>query len=54
MDENSLLIGIIGGIGLGMQLGSEFARRYATLAGAVLIMVSLVSMGVKSRRVKKK
>jgi hypothetical protein len=53
MDEKSLLIGIIGGIGLGLLLGSEFAGRYATLAGAVLMVVSLLSMGVRSHRVKK-
>ncbi|MBN1454924.1 MAG: hypothetical protein JW945_01535 [Methanomicrobia archaeon] len=50
MDENGLLIGVIGAIGLGLLLGSEFSGRYATLAGAVLIVASLVSMGVLSYR----
>ncbi|GEM_PF-1362740 len=44
MDEKSLLIGVIGGIGLGLLLGSEFSGRYATIAGAILVVVALFSM----------
>ncbi len=54
MDEKGLTIGIIGGVGLGLLLGSEFSGSYATIAGAILIVVSLVSMGVLSYRGKKK
>ena len=53
MDEKGLIIGIIGGVGLGLLLGSEFSGRYATVAGAVFIVASLFSMGVllyKSRK----
>lgn len=53
MDEKGLLIGVIGAIGLGLLLGSEFSGRYATLTGAVLIAASLVSMSVLSYREKK-
>jgi hypothetical protein len=53
MDEKGLLIGIIGGIGLGLLLGSEFSGSYATLAGAILMAIALVSMGVLSYRGKK-
>ena len=43
-----LAIGVIGGIGLGLLLGSEFAGTCITLSGAVLVVISLVSMGVLS------
>ena len=48
MDEEGLFIGVIGALGLGLLLGSEFSGRYATLTGAVLIVASLISMGVLS------
>ena len=48
MDEKGLIIGVIGGVGLGLLLGSEFSGTYATLAGALCIAVSLLSMGVLS------
>jgi hypothetical protein len=54
MDEKGLLIGIIGGIGLGLLLGSEFSGTYATIAGALCIVVSLFSMGVLSYKGKQK
>ena len=44
VDTKGLLIGIIGGLGLGLLLGSEFTGRYMTLVGAALILISLVSM----------
>ena len=50
MDERGLLIGIIGGIGLGLLLGSEFSGTYATIVGALCIVVSLFSMGLLSYR----
>jgi hypothetical protein len=53
MDEKGLLIGVIGAIGLGLLLGSEFPGRYATIAGAILVVVALFSMGVLSYRGKK-
>ena len=53
MDEKGLLIGIIGSIGLGLLLGSEFSGRYATIAGAILVVVALFSMGVLSYKGKK-
>jgi len=53
MDEKGLLIGIIGGIGLGLLLGSEFSGTYATIAGAIFVVVSLCSMAVLSHKGKK-
>ena len=46
MDKTGLSVGIIGGIGLGLLLGSEFSGRYITILGAILIIISLVAMGV--------
>ncbi len=46
MDKTGLSIGIIGGIGLGLLLGSEFSGRYITILGAILVIISLVAMGV--------
>jgi hypothetical protein len=42
-----LAIGIIGGIGLGLLLGSEFAGTFTTLSGALLVIVLLVSIGLQ-------
>ena len=53
MDEKGLFIGVIGAIGLGLLLGSEFSGRYATIAGAILVVASLVAMGVLAYREKK-
>ena len=52
MDKSGLGIGIIGGIGLGLLLGSEFSGSYVTILGAVLVVISLVSMGVLSYKKK--
>lgn len=49
-----LIIGIIGGIGFGLMLGSEFSGRYATLIGAGLVLISIVAIIVQSLLVKKK
>ena len=48
-----LTIGIIGGIGLGLLLGSEFSGRYITILGAILVIISIVTMGVLSIKSKK-
>jgi len=48
MSKIGVAIGIIGGIGLGLLLGSEFTGQYSTLVGAVLMASSLVSMGILS------
>jgi hypothetical protein len=45
--------GIIGGIGLGLMLGSEFSGKYITILGAVLVIISLISMGFLSYKGKK-
>ena len=46
MEKTGLSIGIIGGLGLGLMLGSEFSGRYITILGAVLVIILLVAMGV--------
>jgi len=53
MEKTGLSIGIIGGIGLGLLLGSEFSGRYITIIGAILIVISLIAMGVLSYKCKK-
>ena len=53
MDKTGVSIGVIGGVGLGLMLGSEFSGRYITILGAVLIIISLFAMGVLSYKVKK-
>lgn len=44
MEKTGLAIGIIGGIGLGLLLGSEFPDSYATLLGAGLVIISIISL----------
>ena len=46
--KSGLTVGIIGGIGLGLMLGSEFSGRYITILGAILVITSIVAMGVLS------
>ena len=53
MEKTGLSVGIIGGIGLGLLLGSEFSGRYITILGAILVIISLVSMGFLSYKGKK-
>ncbi len=48
MDKIGLSIGIICGFGLGLILGSEFTGSYITILGAILIVISLISMGILS------
>lgn len=50
MDKIGLGIGIIGGLGLGLLLGSELSGSAITLAGAGLIIISLVLLIVFSLR----
>jgi hypothetical protein len=53
MDKIGLGIGVIGGIGLGLLLGSEFSGSNVTILGAILVVISLISMGVLSYKGKK-
>ena len=39
MEKTGLSIGVIGGIGLGLMLGSEFSGRYITILGAVFVII---------------
>jgi len=52
MDKTGLFIGIITGLGLGLLLGSEFKGQYITILGAILVIVSLVSMAFFSNKKK--
>ena len=47
MDKTGLGIGIMGGMGLGLLLGREFAGSYVTLLGALLIIICLSAMGIQ-------
>jgi len=53
MEKTGLSIGIIGGIGLGLLLGSEFSGGCTTILGAILVIIFLVTMGVLSYKGKK-
>jgi hypothetical protein len=53
-DRLGQVLGIIGGIGLGLLIGSEFPGRYVTLLGAGLLVIFLLTMGGLSYRKKKK
>ena len=53
MDKSGLSIGVIGGIGLGLLLGSEFSGIIATILGAILVVISLISIGFLSYKGKK-
>jgi hypothetical protein len=52
MEKSGLGIGVLGGLGLGLLLGSEFSGSYATIFGAVLVVITLISMGVLSYKKK--
>ncbi len=57
MDDRDRIIsavGIIGGIGLGLLLGSEYSGRYATLLGAGLVSIFIVVLGVLSYQTREK
>jgi len=53
MDKIGLYVGIIGGVGLGLLLGSEYSGRNITIIGAILIVISLISIGMLSYKNKK-
>ena len=53
MDKTGVTIGVIGGIGLGILLGSEFSGTNVTILGAILVVISLISMGFLSYKGKK-
>jgi hypothetical protein len=44
MNKKDLAIGIIGGLGLGLLIGSEFSGSFITIFGAALIVMSLIYM----------
>ena len=46
MEKNGLIIGILGGLGLGLFVGSEYSGSNITLLGAILVLLSLISMGI--------
>jgi hypothetical protein len=48
MDKSGLGIGVIGGIGLGILLGSEFSSSYITILGSILVLISLISLFILS------
>ena len=52
MEKSGLGIGVVGGLGLGVLLGSEFSGSYVTIFGAILVVISLISMGVLSYKKK--
>ncbi len=52
MNKSGLSIGIIGGLGLGLLLGSEFSGLNITILGAILILIALISMGILSYKEK--
>lgn len=54
LDRIISAVGIIGGIGLGLLLGSEYSGRYATLLGAGLVSIFIAVLGVLSYQSKKK
>jgi hypothetical protein len=41
MGNKAFLIGIIGGLGLGLLLGSEFSGTYSTIVGAILLIFTI-------------
>jgi len=53
MEKVGLTIGILGGIGLGLLLGSEFTSRYITIIGAILVIFSIISLIFLSYKEKK-
>jgi hypothetical protein len=48
MDKKGLFVGIIGGIGLGLLIGSEYSGRNITIIGAILVVISIILIGVLS------
>ena len=54
LDRMESTLGIIGGSGLGLLVGSEYSGTYVTLLGAGLILIFLVALGILSYQTKKK
>ncbi len=52
MEKDGIGIGVLGGLGLGLLLGSEFSGSTVTILGAILVVISLISMGVLSYKKK--
>jgi hypothetical protein len=50
MDKKGAGIGIIGGLGLGLLIGSELTGSTITLVGAGLVVIALISMILLSIR----
>lgn len=48
MNRTGVAIGVAGGLGLGLLLGSEFSGRIVTIAGAAIMTVSIILMIVLS------
>ena len=48
MDKKGVSIGIFGGLGLGLLLGSEFSGSTITILGAIAVVISLISLVVFS------
>ncbi len=53
MNKVGLSVGIIGGIGLGLLVGSEFPGKEITILGAILVIISLIALGVLSYKERK-
>ena len=53
MNKSGLGIGVIGGIGLGLLLGSEYSGSNITILGAILVVISIISIGFLSYKGKK-
>ena len=43
MEKTGIATGVIGGIGLGLLIGSELSGTYITLLGAILLIISILS-----------
>lgn len=41
-----MTMAILGGIGVGLLLGSEYSGRNVTILGAILILLSIISIGI--------
>jgi hypothetical protein len=57
MDELNRIestIGIIGGVGVGLLLGSAYSGRYTTILGACLVSIFIIALGVLSYKGKEK
>jgi len=54
MKREHWILGIFGGLGLGLLLGSEFPGRMMTLLGAGFMIIFFIGMGVISYKKSKK